>query len=102
MSTDATVTEATVAATAAAAIKARWAAEATSDPVTGTAAVAVAVAVAGTGTAAVSASVLLERLQNRQIALKAELELCLQCEQVQEQNARYEQQIATCWSRLRE
>ena len=94
MSTDATVTEATVAATAAAAIKARWAAEATSDPVT--------VTVAGTGTAAVSASVLLERLQNRQIALKAELELCLQCEQVQEQNARYEQQIATCWSRLRE
>ena len=94
MSTDATVTVATVAATAAAAIKARWAAEATSDPVT--------VTVAGTGTAAVSASVLLERLQNRQIALKAELELCLQCEQVQEQNARYEQQIATCWSRLRE
>jgi len=101
MSTDATVTVTvteTEAATVAAAIKSRWAAEATSDPVTVTAAGTAAVAT----TAAVSASVLLERLQNRQIALKAELELCLQCEQVQEQNARYEQQIATCWSRLRE
>jgi len=99
MSTDATVTvivTETTAATAAAAIKARWAAEATSDPVTVTAAGTAAAATA------VSASALLERLQNRQIALKAELELCLQCEQVQEQNARYEQQIATCWSRLRE
>jgi len=101
MSTDATVTvivTETEAATAAAAIKAQWAAEATSDPVTVTAAAAAAAAAA----TAVSASALLERLQNRQIALKAELELCLQCEQVQEQNVRYEQQIATCWSRLRE